>query len=71
MVNINLSNTNILCGMSFSFLVVAYNDCGSSDDNNTQKAKDGNSSTSSTDSDDTDGEDVDFFGLSCKTKVRH
>lgn len=49
--------------------ILAFNDYGSSDDNSTKSDKDGNcSTTSNSETDDTD--DQDFFGLSCKIKVK-
>ncbi|KAJ7369853.1 hypothetical protein OS493_035929 [Desmophyllum pertusum] len=47
--------------------LLAYKDCGSSDDSDSKiEHKEGNSTTASTESDDTDGDDVDFFGLNSK-----
>ncbi|KAJ7315281.1 hypothetical protein OS493_038748 [Desmophyllum pertusum] len=50
--------------------LLAYKDCGSSDDSDSKiDHKEGNSTTASTESDDTDGDDVDFFGLNSKKEA--
>ena len=55
--------------MLIILFILAFNDYGSSDDNSTKRDKDGNcSTTSNSETDDTD--DQDFFGLSCKIKVK-
>ena len=55
--------------MLIILFILAFNDYGSSDDNSTKSDKDGNcSTTSNSETDDTD--DQDFFGLSCKIKVK-
>lgn len=55
--------------MLIILFILAFNNYGSSDDNSTKSDKDGNcSTTSNSETDDTD--DQDFFGLSCKIKVK-
>lgn len=55
--------------MLIILFILAFNDYGSSDDNSNKSDKDGNcSTTSNSETDDTD--DQDFFGLSCKIKVK-
>lgn len=57
------------CYVNNIIFILAFNDYGSSDDNSTKSDKDGNcSTTSNSETDDTD--DQDFFGLSCKIKVK-
>ena len=58
----------ICCCVNILF-ILAFNDYGSSDDNGTKSDQDGNSLTTSSSETD-DKNDQDFFGLSCKIKVK-